>query len=291
MRVFLTGADGLLGTAFFAAARTDPAAAGWQVDGVSRDDFDLTDRVALDAAVDRFRPDAVIHAAAHAIVDDCERDPRLALRVNVEGTRNVVASCPSSRLIYISSDYVFDGVEPPAAGYAEGDLPAPRNVYGLTKLAGEHVVERHPDPVVVRTSWLFGGPDEKVDQVLALLRSSLRGEAAPLIADQFSRPTYTLDLARALIQVIARPEIGGTIHVANEGRASWYDVGLHLAKTAPPDRPAPHPEPISLAQAGFVGERPRDSTLSTARLEALGLALPPWPDAVDRFRTAVLDTE
>jgi dTDP-4-dehydrorhamnose reductase len=291
LRVFLTGADGLLGTAFTAALGQDSATAGWQLDGVSRGDFDIADGEAVDRAIHRSRPEIVIHAAAQAVVDDCERDPRMAMRVNVTGTRNVVRACRRSdiRVIYMSSDYVFDGATAPADGYAEADLPAPRNVYGMTKLAGERIAELHPAHLIVRTSWLFGGHDENVDNVLAMMRAAQRNQPSSLIADQFSRPTYAADLARTLIFLITRPEpITGVIHVANRGRASWYDVGCHLASAAggAPDG-WPQPRPIGYADAGFVGDRPLDSTLRTGRLENLGFTLPTWQDAVSRFRSTV----
>lgn len=293
LRIFLTGADGLLGTAFTASVEQDPAAAGWQVTGVSRNDFDIVDGRAVDQAIDAFQPDVVVHAAAHAVVDDCERDPRMAMSVNVAGTRNVASACGrhGARLVYLSSDYVFDGACPPPGGYTETDLPAPRNVYGMTKLAGERVVELLPDHLIVRTSWLFGGHDETVDNVLAMMRAAARGEASTLIADQFSRPTSTADLAKALIFLIGRPEPAtGVVHVANRGRASWYDVGSHLARAEDDgSRAWPAPLPTRCVDAGFVGDRPQDSTLSTGRLESFGLTLPTWQDAVDRFRSTLRD--
>ncbi|GGK22186.1 NAD(P)-dependent oxidoreductase [Pilimelia terevasa] len=286
-RLYLTGADGMLGTALTAALAADPRTADWSVRGVSRADFDIADPAAVRRSVEEHRPDVVVHAAAHAVVDDCERDPALALAVNVAGVHHVAQACRrlGSRLVYVSSDYVFDGDAPPPGGYRETDLPNPRSVYGLTKLAGERTTALlGARGLSVRTSWLFGGADERVDYLVAALRRGARGEAVPLVADQYSRPTYTVDLAAALLHLLTADEPAhGTVHVANEGRASWYDVGLAL-RALRPDLPAPRP--VATADCGFAGGRPRDSTLSTARLASLGWRLPTWDDALRRFCAA-----
>ncbi|MFJ2742610.1 dTDP-4-dehydrorhamnose reductase [Streptomyces sp. NPDC087440] len=283
-RVYVTGADGMLGTALRRALAEDPATAHWTVRGVSLQDFDISDARAVADSVEAFRPDVVVHTAAHAVVDDCERDPALALRVNVAGVRNVAHACrrTGSRLVSLSSDYVFDGAAPPDGGYREDDLPSPLSVYGVTKAAGERVCALLGDRALsVRTSWLFGGEDARVDVVLAALRSGADGAPAALVHDQYSRPTYTEDLARALVFLLTRPEpVSGTLHIANAGTASWHDVGLALRELRPH---LPEPKPLAMTECGFVGGRPRDSTLSTGRLTALGLTLPHWRDALERF--------
>lgn len=155
-------------------------------------------------------------------------------------------------------------------------------MYGLTKLAGERTgALLGADALNVRTSWLFGGTDERVDPVLAALRLARNGEPAALVADQYSLPTYTADLARGLVFLLTRREpVSGTVHVANAGSASWYDVGLALCSLVPQ---VPEPKPLAMVECGFVGRRPRDSTLATARLSALGLTLPHWRDGLERF--------
>jgi dTDP-4-dehydrorhamnose reductase len=291
-RVYLTGADGLLGTAVRRLLRTHPATTRWSLLGVTIADFDICDAAAVRRSVSAFRPEIVIHAAAHAIVDECELDPQLAMRTNVTGVRNVAAVCRDlgSRLVNISSDYVFDG-QAPTGGYREDDLPAPRNVYGLTKLAAERIVAEVPAHLNIRTSWLFGGLDERVDQVLGLLRRADRGQPIDLISDQFSRPTYVADLARAIVFLLTcdRP-VSGTIHVANEGRASWYEVGRFAAVGHDGASP-PTVTPVAMDGRGFLGPRPRDSTLNTDRLAALGHTLPSWRDAVRRFRAELDRTD
>lgn len=294
MRVYVTGADGMLGTALRAALSADPDTADWPVLAVSAADFDIGDAAAVAGSIRDVRPDVVVHTAAHAIVDDCEADPKLALRVNIAGVRNVVEACQrtGSRLVYVSSDYVFDGLDTPPGGYREDDVPNPLSVYGLTKVAGERISATLDDHLNVRTSWLFGGADERVDNVLALIRQIRRGERPRLISDQFSLPTYTVDLARALVYLMTRkPAVAGTVHIANAGTASWYEVARYVLDVLGPQSPgAPAPEPVALDDCGFLGDRPRNSTLNTDRLAGLGFRMPSWQDAVRRF-CAELDTQ
>lgn len=286
-RLYLTGADGMLGRALTAALAADEATGDWSVTGVSVQDFDIADQAAVRASIAAARPQVIVHAAANAIVDECEADPALAMRVNVAGTRHVAEAAREhgSRLVYISSDYVFAGDDPSPGGYREDDPPGPVNVYGLTKLAGERIAATAGDHLVIRTSWLFGGPDERTDNLLALVRRARRGEPTELIGDQYSRPTYTVHLARAIVRVLTRwPDVTGTLHVANDGSASWYQLGqvaLDCMRTlgGVPDG-SPPPTPIRLRDAGFLAARPGDSTLSTGRLAALGIRMPRWQDAV-----------
>lgn len=286
-RLYLTGADGMLGTALIEALHANDSTASWTVRGVSVRDYDIADPAATLDSISEFGPDIVVHAAAHAIVDDCEADPKHAFRVNTMGVRNTVEACRrvGSRLVYISSDYVFDGVNPSPGGYREADSPNPLSVYGQTKLAGEHIVATLQDYLIIRTSWLFGGADERTDNVLATVRQAQSGKRVELIGDQFSCPTYTVDLAFAMVHLLTLdPPPTGTVHMANSGTANWHQVGVYalsvidatLAKRL-------EPEAIALDDCKFLGERPRDSTLNTGRLAELGYRLPPWTDAVSRF--------
>jgi dTDP-4-dehydrorhamnose reductase len=292
MRIYVTGADGMLGTALLDSLAEPPFSAKWTVKGVSATDFDIADAAALRASLDDFAPDVVLHAAACAIVDDCESDPQLARRVNVAGTHHVADACRAAgmRLIYISSDYVFDGRTPPAGGYREDCVPNPVSTYGLTKLAGESIAATVPDHLVVRTSWLFGGRDESTDIVLAAVRRMLRGESPELIHDQYSCPTYTADLAAVLLSVLADQRLNGVLHIANVGSASWHQVGVTAARELRRAGVArvPDPEPVMLARSRFAGQRPLDSSLCTARLASLGLSLPHWSAALGRLCARLL---
>lgn len=284
MRVYLTGADGMLGTALTSALGAGVSTADWPVLGVSRADFDIADADAVQRSITGFRPDVVVHSAAHAIVDDCELDPAMAMRVNITGTATVarVTRQLGARLVYVSSDYVFDGHEVPPGGYTESDVPAPLSVYGLTKLAGERIAAAVPGSLCVRTSWLFGGADPKVDHVLAAVGGIRRGAELPLIADQVSCPTYTGDLAAALVFLLTAPErVTGTVNIVNTGVASWHEVGAWLRSLVPSS--AARLLPSKMDESGFVGARPRNSALDNGLLAELGFSMPSWQDAVGRF--------
>jgi dTDP-4-dehydrorhamnose reductase len=286
MRIYITGADGTLGRALVQELRADARTVDWPLLGVSIADFDIGDEGAVAASIASFRPDAVLHLAAIAVTAPCETDPALALRVNVAGVHHVAAACrrAGSRMVYISSDYVFDGVDPPIDGYRETDVPNPLSVYGLTKLAGEHIAETVPEHLVIRTSWLCGGADENDDDALATIRSAERGERHELIDDQYSRPTYTVDLARAIIHLLALEVFPtGIVHIANQGWASRHELGVHALDSYDAALNAQYPPmAVSFDACAFVGARPRTSALNTDRLTALGGSMSDWRDALDR---------
>ncbi len=285
MRVYVTGANGNLGTALLHALATDPVASAWDVLGVSISDFDIADATAFASSADDFRPDLVIHLAAIATIGGCDANPRRALAVNVAGAGHAAEAARrhDAGLIYVSTDYVFDGVSPPPAGYAETDVPNPLSLYALTKLAGERIAQAVPRHLIVRTSWLFGGVGEYDDDVLASVGEAQRGGHTRLLADQFSRPTYTADLAAAMIYLISH-DVTGTVHVAGDGEATRYDLGMFAVCAVDPVL-AEHyaPEQVEFADVGYGGDRPQYSSLDTSKLTGLGFVMPHWQDAVLRL--------
>jgi len=244
------------------------------------DEVDITDSTAVMRALGQHRPDSVIHAAAFTAVDECERQAELAFRVNAEGTRHVALACGQFRipLLYISTDYVFDGEK--AGPYLEGDAPNPLSVYGKSKLEGERsVAELVAQHWIVRTSWLFGPLGRNF--VSAILDQARSGRPLRVVSDQIGAPTYTVDLAEKLEEVVTRAD-PGVYHITNQGWCSWFEFAQEilaqkgLAKvpiaaipTSALDRPA---------------RRPKNSRLANLQLETSGLGLlPPWQDAVHRY--------
>jgi dTDP-4-dehydrorhamnose reductase len=286
MRIYITGADGSLGKALIGELAAHPRRAEWQVKGVSIRDFDIDDRSTVMASIREFAPDLVLHLAAITVVASCEKDTALAIRVNVGGVHHVVEACRQvgSKIVYISSDYIFDGVAAPASGYPETAVPNPLNVYAVTKLAGEQVAGHVPEHLIIRTSWLFGGDAENNDDVLATIRSAERGERLSLISDQISRPTYTLDLARAIVHLITLDDFPtGVVNAANAGPATRYSLGVYALERYDSELSKHYaPIPVQFDTVHFVGARPRSSVLNTDRLAALGFQMPQWKDAVDR---------
>jgi len=240
---------------------------------------DITDRSAVEAFIKRHRPEIVVNCAAYTDVDGCTRDPDLAMRVNGHAPGHVAEACADvgARMLHISTDYVFDGkADRP---YVEDDPAAPINAYGTSKLAGERGVLQHlPDACIVRTSWLYGLHGKNfVSTMLALGR---KPDELRVVNDQIGGPTYTVDLADAIIRLI-RIGATGTVHVVNAGQCSWHELAcraLQLAGLAKEVRP------IASADYDSPTERPMRSVLSTARYTALiDRNMRPWTEALAEF--------
>ncbi len=267
MRLAITGAEGQLGRSL----RQSFANEEMLLLDLPR--WDITSEETISFLI-RWAPALVIHAAAMTDVDDCERDPESAFRVNAEGTRNVALACQRARatLVYISTDYVFDGTKDEP--YLESDEPHPINVYGQSKLEGErHVQELLRHYYIVRTAWLYGlGGRNFVEKVLQLAeeRSELH-----YVVTEVGSPTYARDLAEGISRLIRHPQYG-IYHLANEGSCSRYefarailDLGgrgeflLYPAESYPrPAKPPPH------------------AILANVRAAKLGIQLRPWQEAL-----------
>jgi dTDP-4-dehydrorhamnose reductase len=257
----------------------------------------LLARAGLDlAALDRIlpaladlHPHVVINAAAYNRVDEAESRPDYAFLINAiaPGWIARATTALGARLVHVSTDYVFDGTA--ARAYREHDLPAPLNVYGASKLAGEQLVRAYaPDALVVRTSGVFGTPTAQAraqsNFVQAILRQARRGSAEEpavlrVVDDQVVGPTYADDLAAAILQLAQRGE-RGLVHVTNSGSCSWHEfacaivaaAGLHATVL-----------PISTAARADAARRPAYSVLAHARLNGYGIKMADWRDALQRY--------
>jgi len=271
MRIFVTGAQGQLGYDVMAEVRHR----GWEATGADIGDFDLTDRAATLAALERTQPEAVLHCAAYTAVDRAEAEPERARAVNEDGTRHIAQYCAARGiwLIYISTDYVFDGSG--ARPWEADDSPAPMNVYGATKLAGERAAALCETSMVVRTSWVFGNHGNNF--VKTMLRLGRERDAVRVVDDQTGAPTYTADLARLLCCMAARP-VRGVYHAAGGGECTWAGFAAKIfALAGLPCRV----EPIPSSQYPQAARRPLNSRLSPRALIEAGYApLRPWEDAL-----------
>ena len=247
---------------------------------LTRKEADITDSSAVDRAFDKTQPDIVIHCAAFTAVDECELQPELAFKVNAEGTQTVARACRkrSIPILYLSTDYVFDGEKPEP--YVETDRPSPLNVYGQTKLAGEEGVKELAGRFwIVRVSWLFGPWGRNF--VRAILDQAHTGQPLRVVADQVGAPTYTMHLAEK-IEVIFTGAEGGIYHVTNQGYCSWFEFAKEILHQAGLDHITVSPIPSSALDRR--ARRPPNSRLANTRLEASGLGLlPPWKDAVRSY--------
>ena len=264
-RVLLTGANGQLGR--------DVVRSGENIDLVafSRAELDVTNGAQTLAKVKDVRPDVIIHAAAYTAVDDCESSEQLAYDVNAAGTANVATAAAqnASRLIYISTDYVFDGTKP--TPYVEIDQPNPASVYGASKLAGENAVrELGARGLIVRTSWVCGLYGSNM--VKTILRAAENHPVLTFVDDQIGKPTFTADLAPVLL-TLAQREDSGVMHVTNEGVVSWYEFCRDVLSSAGLDADRVRPCSTEELQPSRPAPRPANSVLENTRFPEIGLPL------------------
>ncbi len=285
--VVVTGAGGQLGgfvrpALAAAGAKTViglDARAGTGVDQV----VDITDAAAVRRAFADSNPDVVIHAAAYTDVDGCERDPALAQAVNADGSRHVAAAArdAGSYLVAVSTDFVFSGDG--GAPYGEDAAPAPRSVYGATKLAGEEaILSADAGFAVARTAWLYGGPGKHFPRtVLAVVRD--RG-GMEVVDDEAGSPTFAGDLATTLV-ALAAVRGAGIFHLANAGRATRFELARVVLEEAGLDPSLVRPTTTAafLAKYPLPAQRPADSTLANTRAATLGISLRPWREALSAY--------
>ncbi len=272
MRILVFGATGMLGQDLVSTLAED------DVVGLSSKDVDLRDAQQVLFAVQQARPEWVVLSAAYADVDGCEKDPAKALAVNRDGAAHVARATAQigSRLLFISSDYVFDGEK--RTPYETGDPRNPINVYGRSKAEAESLLlEITPDCCIVRTSWLFGvGGKCFPDTMLKLARTQ---PELRVVDDQHGCPTYTLDLSGAIAGLI-RKQASGIVHVTNGGRCSWFEFAR---ATFAARSPLTKVIPVTTAEFPRPARRPPYSVLSGRSLQQFGIQLPDWQDALTRY--------
>jgi dTDP-4-dehydrorhamnose reductase len=256
------------------------------------DTLDLVDRDAVRDAVDGFRPDLILHGGAYTAVDACESDPDTAFAVNALGTRHMAeaAAAVGAHLVYVSTDYVFDGsADRP---YVEWDQPAPRSIYGRSKLGGEVEVRTvcGASGTVVRTAWVSGAHGANMVKTVLRLATATPDGALRFVDDQHGCPTFTADLARAVVR-LGTDRRPGTFHVTNQGETTWFGF-VRATMTAAGFDPE-RVEPITtsdLDPASYPAPRPANSRLDNAALRLSGLpAMPPWQDGLARLVVALAD--
>ena len=272
MRVTIFGASGLLGKALVSEWSGD------DVSGLDSRDADIRDSQRVKKAVQETRPDWIVLAAAYTDVDGCETNPELAFAVNRDGAVNVAEAAKQigARLLFLSSDYVFDGKK--TTPYETSDPRNPQSVYGKTKAEAEiRLVELLPECCVARTSWLFGiGGKCFPDTILKLATSR---PALDVVDDQRGCPTYAVDLARAIIR-LCHANASGIVHVTNAGDCTWFEFAREIVRGA---GIATAVRPVSTQRMARPAPRPAYSVLSAASLQALGIEMPSWPDALRRY--------
>jgi dTDP-4-dehydrorhamnose reductase len=280
MRIAITGAAGLFGHALVKAFSSHH-----MVFPLTRADADITDAESVGAALERIRPEVVVHPAGIPDLDIADADPARAHLVNVEGTRHVVESARGVRaeVVYISTDAVFDGKN--TRPYVESDPPSPITVYGRTKLAGEVIVQTQPEHWIFRVPVLFG--PGKTNFVEKGLRKIMAGEQYVVAGDQKGCAAYTLDAAYKIMEVVEARHYG-LYHLANQGVCTRYELARRAVELAGLDPGKVVGVPAD--QMGRRAPRLKYAVMEMAALKAAGLSLPrPWPEALaDYIRTLAL---
>jgi len=225
-KVLITGANGQLGKELVELFTEK----GFEVYGFGRDKMDITNQAQVQEIISTLKPNIVLHSAAHTQVDLAESEPDQAFLINAYGTRNVAVAAETvgAKLVYVSTDYVFDGTndEP----YNEFSPTSPLGVYGKSKLAGEQFVrDLHSKFFIVRTSWVYG--KYGANFVKTMLKLGEERKELSVVSDQIGCPTYTLDLANAILELV-NSEKYGIYHISNSGSCSWYELAKEIFKEA-----------------------------------------------------------
>ena len=282
-RIVITGANGQLGSDLNSYFKADG-----DVVGLTRHTMDITNRPRVREQILRLEPRIVLHTAAFTDVDACQGDESLAMRVNAEGTDNVASACAEAgaRMIFYSTDYVFDGGK--SSAYIETDSPNPQTVYGRSKLAGEQAVSAAlSNYLIMRVAWVYGEHGRNfVKTIVSRAMTNVGGSTAGIILpplqivdDQIGNPTWTVDIVRQT-ETLAGSDLTGIVHATSEGEVSWYRFAcdifsmLELDVEVIPCRTEDYPRPAP---------RPHRSALENARLKEAGL------NVMRSYRVALAD--
>lgn len=275
MKVLVTGVQGQLGHDVV----KELTARHITVVGIDKDDCDITDMQAVENVFSQIQPDVVVHCAAYTAVDKAEDDAVTCYSVNVIGTENIAQVCKmlQAKMVYISTDYVFSGRgETP---FEVTDTPDPQTVYGETKLAGENAITKFLDRFfIIRTAWVFGANGHNF--VKTMLRLGKERSEVGVVSDQFGSPTYTVDLAYLICDMIMTEKYG-MYHATNEGFCHWAEFAEEIFRQARLSTKVKH---LTSDEYPAKARRPYNSRLSKESLDKNGFSrLPHWKDALQRY--------
>lgn len=279
MKVLVTGVKGQLGYDVV----NELEKRGHEAVGTDVEEMDITDAAKVREILTEENPDAVIHCAAYTAVDAAEENVELCRRINAEGTENIARVCSelNCKLLYVSTDYVFNG---------EGERPwepdderEPLNVYGQTKCEGELAVEKYVEKFfIVRIAWVFGVNGKNF--IKTMLRLGKDHDELTVVADQIGSPTYTFDLSRLLVDMIESDKYG-RYHATNEGLCSWYEFAVEIFRQSGMDV---HIRPVTSEEYPAKAKRPHNSRMDKRKLEENGFErLPEWKDALSRYLNVI----
>lgn len=275
MKVLVTGVKGQLGYDVVRELEKRQIEAV----GVDVEEMDITDAAQVETVIRNVNPDAVIHCAAYTAVDAAEDNKELCRRVNAQGTENVAKVCQEMdlKMMYISTDYVFDGQG--TRPWEPDDERDPLNVYGQTKYEGELAVEKYVEKFfIVRIAWVFGVNGKNF--IKTMLNLGKTHDKLTVVNDQTGSPTYTYDLARLLADMIQTDKYG-RYHATNEGICTWYEFACEIFRQAGMDVEV---APVTSDEYPAKAKRPENSRMSKKKLDENGFErLPSWQDALKRY--------
>lgn len=270
--ILITGGNGQLGTELRHLLDEQ------KLEYISTDanEMDITDAKATMQKIKEINPDIIYHCAAYTAVDKAEDEGKeLDEKINVDGTKNVAeaAKAVNATLVYISTDYVFDGTKKEGM-YAEDEQPNPQNEYGRTKLLGEQAVQAILDDYyIIRTSWVFGQYGHNF--VFTMQKIAETRDQLTVVDDQFGRPTWTRTLAEFMTFVVKEKSPFGVYHLSNENSCNWYQFAKEILKDADVEV-----LPVDSTQFPQKAKRPQYSVMDLSKAESLGFKIPTWQDAL-----------
>lgn len=278
LHILVTGANGQLGNECRLIADQFPS---HTYKFVSRDDISITDMASLDNLFSQYNFDYCINCAAYTAVDKAESEKETAFAINAYAVGNLAAVCAkyATRLIHISTDYVFNGEK--MTGYSESDETGPVSVYGYSKLEGEQLaLKNNPETIIIRTSWVYSSFGKNF--VKTMIRIMKERESIHVVNDQFGSPTYAADLADAIFTIINKEEYppAGIYHYCNAGVATWFDFAAEIKKLGGFQCVV---NPIPTAAYPTAAKRPHYSILLTAKIQhTFGIQVPHWKDSLKK---------
>lgn len=273
-KVLVTGGSGQLGFDLIKQLKEK----NYEVLAPSTEEMNITNKEQVSKVIEEFKPNVIFHCAAYTAVDKAEEEKELCYNINATGTNNIVESSKNinAKIVYISTDYVFDGTKDGI--YNEEDKTNPINYYGYTKKCGEEFVKQAKDYLIVRISWVFGINGKNF--VKTMLNLSQTKDELSVVSDQIGSPTYTEDLSKLLIQMIENNKTG-TFNATNEGYCSWYEFAKYIFEINNIDIKV---NPILTKDYKTLAKRPYNSKLNKDKLEKENLErLPNWQDATRRY--------
>jgi len=275
MKIALTGPDGMLGSDLIKVLSPRH-----EIIPLLYPKFNLVEADVAREMILGINPEFVIHAAAYTEVDNCESSFDYAFQVNAFGTETVALACKEAKavMLYISTDYVFDGKK--ENPYTESDKPNPLNVYGKSKLAGEDYVSKLlKDYYIIRSSWLYGKMGKNF--VKTILNLAKEKRELTVVNDQIGSPTYTLDLAKGMAEIIEKRIPFGIYNLTNQGYCSWYELAKKILEYA--GLKDLEVKPVTSEEFHRPAVRPKNSRLDNSKIKKAGIQLRPWDEALKDY--------